>query len=200
MKLVTQHHIQLSGRRVDYRVVFSNTARKLRLRVGANGVELVQPTERNGQDVSAFIHQNEAWLLDQLQRVERLRGVQRPMRRQAGQILFRGEPARLRIETTGARTRSNAVSFANGEIVVQRGVVSGTSVARSLENWLDKQARAESERQRCLVAVRLRQKPLRVYVMGQRTKWGNCTAERKSSLNWPYILDAELGLPSLGTN
>src|SRR3990172_7701382 len=121
MKASTQHQIQLGGRRVDYRVVRSRAARKLRLRVGPNGVEVVQPAARNGEDVSAFLDRNEAWILDQLQRVERLRTLRRPAGRRVGEILYRGELAQVRIEMTETRARGNAISFANDEIVVQRG-------------------------------------------------------------------------------
>ncbi len=200
MKAATQHQIQLGGRRVDYRVVRSRAARKLRLRIGPNGVEVVQPAERNGEDVSAFLDRNEAWILDQLQRVERLRSVRRPEQPRAGEILFRGEPTRLRIETTGARARGKAISFADGEIVIQRGNGSRTPVARSLENWLRKQARKEIERHLSVITVRLRQKPHRVYVMGQRTKWGNCSAERNLSFNWRLILAPDFVLRYLVTH
>ena len=98
MKVATQHQIRLGGRRIDYRVVRSRAARKLRVRVGPNGVEVVQPAARNGEDVSAFLDSNERWILDQLQRVERLRSVRRPQQHRAGEILFRGEPTQLRIE------------------------------------------------------------------------------------------------------
>ena len=59
MKAATQHQIRLGGRRVDYRVVRSRAARKLRVRVGPNGVEVVQPAARNGEDVFAFLGRNE---------------------------------------------------------------------------------------------------------------------------------------------
>lgn len=200
MKAATQHQIQLGGRRVDYLLVRSRAARKLRLRVGPNGVEVVQPAARNGEDVSAFLDRNEAWILDQLQRVERLRSVRRPEQLRAGEILFRGESTQLRIETTGARAPGNAISLANGEIVIQRGNGSCTPVVRSLENWLRKQARKEIERHLALITVRLRQKPRRVYVMGQRTKWGNCSAERNLSFNWRLILAPEFVLRYLVTH
>lgn len=199
MKAATQHQIRLGGRRVDYRVVRSTAARKLRVRVGPNGIEVVQPAARNGEDVSAFLDSNEAWILDQLQRVEQLRSVRRPEQRRAGEILFRGEPTRLRIETTGARVRGNAINFANGEIVIVRGDGSRT-VARSLETWLRKQARKEIERHLSVITVRLRQKPCCLYVMGQRTKWGNCSAKRNLSFNWRLILAPEFVLRYLVTH
>jgi len=188
MKIATQRQIQLGGRRVDYRVVRLRGARKLRLRVGPNGVEVVQPADRELADVSAFLDQNAAWILDQLRRVEGLRGLRRPEQRGVGEILFRGEPTKVRIETAQTRARGNLVDFIDGEIVVRRGTVSQTPVARSLENWLRRQARAEIEKHLAGVTARLRHSPRRVYVMGQRTKWGNCSAGRNLSFNWRLIL------------
>lgn len=200
MKAVTQHQIRLGGRCVDYRVVRSRAARRLRLLVGPNGVEVVQPAERNGKDVSAFLDRNEAWILDQLQRVERLRSVRRPDLRRVDEILFRGEPTRLRIETTDTRARGNLVDFIDGEIVLRRGLVSKTPGARSLENWLRRQARAEIEKHLAAITARLRQRPRQVYVMGQRTKWGNCSSERNLSFNWRLILAPEFVLRYLVTH
>ncbi len=200
MKAATQHQIRLGGRRIDYRVVRSRAARKLRLRVGPNGVEVVQPAARNDEDVSAFLDRNETWILDQLQRVEQLRGMRRPAHRRVGEILFRGEPTQVRVETTETRARGNVVDFIDGEIVVRQGAGSQTPAARSLENWLRRQARAEIEKQLAVVTARLRRSPRRLYVMGQRTKWGNCSSERNLSFNWRLILAPEFVLRYLVTH
>jgi predicted metal-dependent hydrolase len=200
VKMATQHQIRLGGRRIDYSVVRSSAARKLRVRVGPNGVEVVQPAERNGEDVSVFLDRNETWILDQLERAERLRGVRRPAQSRAGEILFRGEPTRLNVETTPSQVRGNTVSHVDGAIVIRRGSGSRTPVARSLENWLRKQARVEIERQLSVITARLRQSPGRLYVMGQRTKWGNCSAGRNLSFNWRLILAPDFVLRYLVTH
>ena len=51
MNSSTEHRIRLGARVVDYRIVRSKAARRLRVRVGPDGVEVVQPISRNGQDV-----------------------------------------------------------------------------------------------------------------------------------------------------
>src|SRR5438093_6743831 len=100
MQSSTQHRIRLGGLVIDYRLVRSKAARKLRVRVGPNGVEVVQPSTRDGEEAAGFLAANRTWLLDQLQRAERLRGVYPKTRRRAGEILFRGEPTPVRIDTT----------------------------------------------------------------------------------------------------
>ncbi len=188
MKPTTQYRIRLGGRPVEYRVVRSMAARRLRIRVGPHGVEVVQPDARNGADVPTFLAANAAWILDQLERVKRLRGIRRPVQCRVGEILFRGEPTQVRIEATDTRARGNRVDFVDGEIVVRRGVRSQTTAARSLGRWLRKQARAGIKSNLAVVVARLGQRPRRVYVMGQRTKWGNCSARRNLSFNWRLIL------------
>ncbi len=61
MRAGSHHQIEIGGRRVDYLLVASRTARKLRLRVGLNGVELVRPANRTEKEVSAFLDQNVVW-------------------------------------------------------------------------------------------------------------------------------------------
>jgi len=158
----------------------------------------VLPTARNGEDARAFLERNEKWIVDQLQRVERLRSVRQPAHYGTGEILFRGQPTRVRVETTDAQ--GNVVKLIAGDIVVSRGARSQTPAARSLENWLRKQARAEIEDHLAIVTARIRQRAQRVYVMGQRTKWGNCSALRNLSFNWRLILAPDFVLRYLVTH
>jgi predicted metal-dependent hydrolase len=200
MKSATQHCVRLGGREVDYRVVRSRTARNLRVRVGPNGVEVVQPSSRNEEDVHAFLVTNERWVIDQLDRAERLRRLRPAARRRAGEILFRGETTRVRVVCTTSRSAGNAVRLIDGEIVVSQGTGSRTSAARSLESWLRREARREIGSRLRVTTARLSQHPERVYVMGQRTKWGNCSSRRNLSFNWRLILAPEYVLRYLVTH
>ncbi len=199
MKAVKEHQIQLSGRQVTYRLRSSTTSRKLRVRVSLRGIEVLRPASRSDDDVALFLAQNEKWVFDQLQRLERLRKVHLADR-QVGEMLFRGERTRVRIEGTQARSRGNLVSLVGREIVVRRGSGSKTPVSFSLENWLRRQARAEIEKQLAPITARLRLRPRRVYVMAQRTKWGNCSAGRNLSFNWRLILAPDFVLRYLVTH
>lgn len=200
MKSSNHGRIRLGDREVDYRLVRSTAARKLRVRVGPNGVEVVQPSTRSGKEVSDFLSTNRYWILDQLERAERLRGVRRPDYCRVGEILFRGEQTRIRVRTTSSRAAGNAVCFVDGEIVVSRGPRSRTPVARSLERWLRSEARRGIDRHLAPLTGRLGQRPQRVFVMGQRTKWGNCSSRGNLSFNWRLILAPDYVLRYLVTH
>ena len=200
MRTATQHNIRLRGRHVDYKVVSSRSARKTRVRVGPGGVEVVRPLAGNDKDASAFLHQNETWVLTQLDRVSRLRGLRLPERHQFGEILFRGVPTPVRIERVETGARGNVVRFSDSGIIVQRGAQTRTPAVRGLENWLRKQARAVIKDSLAAVTSRIRQHPRRIYVMDQRTKWGNCSSRGNLSFNWRLILAPSFVLQYLVTH
>lgn len=196
----SQHQICLADRVVDYRVVRSKAARKLRVRIGATGVEVVQPMARNGEEVQEFLAKNGRWIVEQLKRAEQLRSLRRTACRPLGEIMFRGDPTRVRVEATGSRAAGNLVRLMNGEIVVSRGHGSRTAVSCSLENWLRREARRAIENHLEAISTQLGQRPAGVYVMGQRTKWGNCSSRRNLSFNWRLILAPDYVLRYLVTH
>ena len=188
MKSVTQHWTKLRGRRVDYDLVVSKAARQTRIRVGPGGVEVVQPAGASEGNVLAFLRLNESWVLSQVDRVERLRGLRRPVRRRFGEILYRGDPTLVRVDFVDTKARGNCVLWSDGVITVRRGPKTLTPAARGLENWLRGKARSAIADYLPEVTARIGQEPARVYVMGQRTKWGNCSSRRNLSFNWRLIL------------
>ena len=194
MKAASQQRIVLRGNRVDYDVVFSRAARQTRIRVGPGGVEVVRPAGASDEDVSAFLRRNEGWVLAQIERVAGLRALRQPVRRQCGEILYRGAPTPVRIEFVETRARGNRVGWREGAIVVRRGPETRTPAAHGLENWLRGQARSAIADYLPLVAARIGQEPGRVFVMSQRTKWGNCSCRRNLSFNWRLILAPEFVL------
>lgn len=201
MKAATQHHIRLSGKRVDYRLVASRTARKLRVRVGPNGVQVVRPVARPSEEVPPFLRDNQQWVLGQIQRVESLGALRKHPRRGKSEILFRGEITPIRVEQTTHRGHGNKVLMREGSIVIQRGPASRTPAVRSLENWLRQQARHEIAKHLGVTTARLKRQPNRVYVMNQRTKkWGNCSRKRNLSFNWRLILAPDFVLRYLVTH
>src|SRR5262249_48024537 len=136
-------------------------------------------------------------ILDQLNKLDRLGRIRRIEHRKDGHILFRGRPTKVEVETVEGRRRENRVFIRGNHLVIQRGRYSKIPATRSLENWLRKQAREQI--QTCLsdVTPKLKRYPNRVYVMGQRTKWGNCSRKNNLSFNWRLILAPSMVLSYL---
>jgi len=191
MKAATLDSINLSGRKVDYRLVRSSGARKFRVRVGLVGVEVVQPKAREAEEVETFLLSHGKWIISRLERIERFRSVRKPQRSGAGEILYRGTPTQVLVENIAQRQGANQVVFEQSCLVVVRGRTSRTPLAKSLENWLRRQAREEIQRHLDVLTRRLQRFPRKIYVMGQRTKWGNCSARQNLSFNWRLILAPE---------
>lgn len=192
--------ISLAGRSVEYCVIPSKFATKLRVRVGMAGVEVIRPQDRDQTAISNFLRANASWILTQLDRVKRFHGIRRPNRRGVGQILFRGESVAIQVQKDAQRAGSNRIVHSSGGLLILSGSDPVTPPARSLENWLRKQARTEILTHLDTVTSKLKRQPGKVLVMGQRTKWGNCSALGNLSFNWRLIMAPELVLRYLVTH
>lgn len=179
--------ITLSGSSIDYRLVESAAAKHLRVRVRPGSVEVVKPKDRTKADVQKFLREKEAWIASQMERVKKLGGVRKTVISPASTILLRGEHVRLIVQ----RERNvgvNRVKLSDNGLTILAGSECRTPIQTTLTNWLRRQARDEIMRLLPEVCCRLRRSPNKVFVMGQRTKWGNCSAKKTLSFNWRLIM------------
>lgn len=180
--------IILAGQRVDYRLVESKNGRKLRVRVGPQGMDVIHPRARPPEQIKEFLLTNERWILNQLKRVEHFSGLRKSRVKAPSEILFRGKPVRVVVLESSHRRGPNRVVLDGNALIVFKGKSSTTSPAKSLEYWLRRQARSDIGEQLTVVSQKLKCSPHKVFVMGQRTKWGNCSALGNLSFNWRLIM------------
>lgn len=200
MKAATQCCIQLNGREVNYRLIRSKAAKTLRVRIGPAGVVVVQPATRKTSEVEAFLLANDAWIIDQLERVERLYPARCPNDSDSGEILYRGVSTPVQIINHAHRQGSAKVVFEQDRLIIIRSRESRTSPTISLENWLRKQARIAIEQQVAVVADKLQRTPRNIYIKDQRTRWGSCSSRQNLSFNWRLIMAPEFVLHYLVTH
>jgi predicted metal-dependent hydrolase len=195
-----RHRLVLDGKAIEWRLVHSSTAKKLRMKVGPDGVVVVLPAGRREREAAAFIGQQRGWVAEQLNRVRDLTSLRRPSARGSHQLLYRGEPMTVRLARDPAWQGQNRITVDGGTISIVAGPRSLTSPAKTLNNWLRRQAR---DRINVLVAEigrRLHRQPNRVYVMSQRTKWGNCSSRGNLSFNWRLVMAPDFVLRYLVTH
>jgi predicted metal-dependent hydrolase len=183
----TSDRISLAGRQVEFRLIPSRFATKLRVKVGVAGVEVIRPEARGETEVADFLRTNAAWIVSQLERVEGFCNIRRPRQSETGKILLRGETTSVNIQEL-SRAGSNRITYDTGRLVILRSSTSATPPEKSLENWLRNQAKTEIFGHLETLTRRLKREPGKVLVMGQRTKWGNCSALQNLSFNWRLIM------------
>jgi predicted metal-dependent hydrolase len=180
---------------IAYRLRRSARARRLRLTVQADGVEVVAPVRMREAEILRFVEQHRDWVLDKVSRLRRTLAAHPGQIRLAdgGQIPYRGRPVELRIgPATGVRA---AVRYQDGFEVLLPARVPDEERERWIEAalclWLRRQARLDAERliERHGPPHRLVPKGLRI--KDQQRIWGSCSARGLINLNWRLILAPE---------
>jgi len=120
--------------------------------------------------------------------MEGLKAIRRRNQLAPGTILFRGEPTPLSFDVIPGRGGGNRVIHDSGGLLVIAGSQSKTPPAKSLEYWLRAQARAAISKEIEVLSAKLKKWPGRLYLMSQRTRWGNCSAKGNLSFNWRLIM------------
>lgn len=179
--------VELGGKRVDYDIRCPAGATRRRIRVTPNGIEVVIPRDVEPESATAFLRQNEAWVLEQLDFVERSSGLIRNQARPTS-VLLRGEERKIRVVEETTSRRYGIVEAEQDELVVRVPTGNVALAGRALELWFRRLARADLH-----VALELRAREMklkfgRVYVMNQRTRWGGCSSRRNLSFNWRLVM------------
>ena len=182
-----ERSVTLLGRAVAYRLRPSPRAKAMRIRVGPGGVEVLMPRRATATRAADFLQENAGWVLDQSARAERLRVARADeIDLPPGHLLLRGEPTPV-VFIESANRRQNSVELSGGRIVLRCGV-GGVPPERSLEGWLRNEARRDLAVRVARRASEVSQPHGRLYVRGQRTRWGSCSGKGNLSFNWRLVM------------
>lgn len=183
--------INVGRRRVQFRVRRSRTAQRMRIKVSTAGVEVVTPAGADAGRACHFVRQNSRWVLSQLDFIKRASNLRvKPARLGSESILFRGKNTQVELVHEESARRHALVGVVNNRIRFRVPTAHVVDVSAAMESWLRRQAKADITERLRVRGKEMRQQPGRVYVMGQRTKWGGCSRRRNLSFNWRLVMAA----------
>ncbi len=185
--------LDMSGLEVELRR--SDRARRARILVTAEGVEVVVPRRLALAEVEPFVAEKRPWIERTLRRMREAE-AERPGPRleDGGHVPHLGEQLDLAVVVEPGRVRSHVGR--RGEVLtVKVGRKGPDAVRDALEGWFRRRAREEIALRLDAATARAGVRYSGLQIRAQRTRWASCSSTGVMSFNWrllvapPEILD-----------
>ena len=176
---------------VPYRIRRSDRARRARIQVSAEGVEVVVPRRLAIKDVEPFVEEKRVWIERTLRRMREADAEHPPsLLEDGGDVPFMGERLGLRVHVEPARTRPH-VARRGDTLHVKVGEPGPGALRDALERWYRRQARDRIAPRLDAATARAGTPYTTLQIRGQRTRWASCSSTGAMSFNWRLLLAPE---------
>jgi predicted metal-dependent hydrolase len=171
-----------------YTVRRSDRARRARIQVTAEGVEVIVPRRLSLAEVEPFVESKRAWIDRTLLRMRAAEEQRpRPLLADGGEVPYFGERLALRVRVEPGRRRDHVARRGDALEVAVAGE-GPEAVAAALERWYRVQARREVAARLDAAVARVGESYASLQIRGQRTRWASCSARGAMSFNWRLLL------------
>jgi predicted metal-dependent hydrolase len=179
---------------IPYRIRRSERARRARILVDGDGVEVVLPRRFPLRDVEPFVEEKRAWIERTLRRLrESETELPAPRLEDGGLVPYLGESLRLSVRVEPGRQREH-VARRGVELRValpadaERLLPEDGALRDALVRWYRRRARAEVAPRLDAACARAGTSYTRLQIRGQRTRWASCSSSGAMSFNWRLLL------------
>ncbi|MEA2439263.1 MAG: hypothetical protein QOH76_687 [Thermoleophilaceae bacterium] len=172
---------------IEYPIRRSDRARRARINVSADGVEVVVPRRMALRQVVPFVEEKRPWIERTLRRIREAEEAASVRLVDGGSVPYLGRSLVLRVRVEPGRVRPFVAL--RGEVlevaVGSRGV---EAVRSALESWYRRRARLEVEPRLDAACSRAGTRYTRLSIRAQRTRWASCSSQGAMSFNWRLLL------------
>jgi hypothetical protein len=194
---------------IPYAVRRSDRARRARIVVDRDGVEVVVPRRMPLREVAPFVAEKQEWIERTRRRYERARehgplvdlrdGGSVPLLGRDLALRVHVEPGRVRPHVALRERREAAAPAPGGQLELVPAAELHAAVARpgraalreALERWYRRRAREEVAPRLDAATARAGTSYGRLTIRGQRTRWASCSDDGSMSFNWRLLLAPE---------
>jgi predicted metal-dependent hydrolase len=171
---------------IPYRIRRSERARRARILVDGDGVEVVVPRRFPLREVEPFVEEKRAWIERTLRRMRETEAELPPARlADGGELAYLGERLRLSVRVEPGRVREHV---ARRGVELRVALPPSGSLREALERWYRRRARAEVAARLDAACARAGTSYAGLQIRGQRTRWASCSSTGAMSFNWRLLL------------
>ena len=171
---------------IPYRIRRSDRARRARILVDGDGIEVVVPQRFPLRDVEPFVEEKRAWIERTLRRMRETEAELPPARlADGGEVPYLGDRLRLAVRIERRRVREH-VARRGDEL--RLALPPGVTVRDALERWYRRRARLEAGARLDAACARWGSSYTKLQIRGQRTRWASCSSTGAMSFNWRLLL------------
>lgn len=180
----------------SYTLRRSARAKRTRIVVTADKIEVVAPLKVSESKIQAFVKSQQDWIRQAMARVSQRTpatvGLAPADYVEAAEIPYRGERIPLTIKASSGRSPRIQL-LPSRQLAVYLPVSHHASahsdvIRQALERWMKQQARVEALLLIEKHAARLTLKPRSLKIKTQKSRWGSCGPHNDINLNWLLML------------
>ena len=178
----------------DYQIRYSQRAKRLRIVVEPEKVEVVVPDKISSRKMQQFIYEQQNWVVAALGKMADKQEATKPLlpnKYEHGAVIpYQGEMYALRINL--ANTPKVVIDFQDTFIItvpklLPKDEQSG-AIKQALIQWLKGRAIIQVDQWVDIHAAKHKLRPQTVKVKVQKSRWGSCGVNNGINLNWLLIL------------
>ncbi|MEA2431319.1 MAG: hypothetical protein QOI19_1792 [Thermoleophilaceae bacterium] len=172
---------------IEYPIRRSDRARRARINVSAEGVEVVVPRRMALRQVVPFVEEKRPWIERTLRRIREAEEAAAVRLVDGGAVPYLDRLLTLSIRVEPGRVRS-FVSMRGDVLEVAVGSPGVDAVRAALEAWYRRRARIDVAPRLDAACARAGVRYTRLSIRAQRTRWASCSSTGAMSFNWRLLL------------
>ena len=175
----------------EYTIRRSDRARRLRIVVAPEGVEVVLPRKMALREAEAFVAEKRPWIERTLRQYRAAEAALPPARLEdGGEVPYLGLTLPLRVKVEPARTRPG-VSRRGGTLHVGVAEPGEEAVRDAMIRWYRRQARIEVAQRLDWATMRVGSEYTRLQIRDPSSRWASCSSSGAMSFSWRLLLAPE---------